>query len=231
MNFYIIILPLKFFIINIFDIDILKQFYVNVFAIIEPKEKVINLTYIPYVLEKSSNGERSYDIYSRLMQDRIILLVGEIDDHMSSVIISQLLYLDSVSQEPIDIYISSPGGSITAGLAVFDTMRHIKAKVNTIVVGMAASMAAFLLASGTGKRKALPHAEVMIHQPYGGMQGVVSDIDIQAKRLLKTKALMSELLAELCHQSIEKISHDTERDYYMSASEALEYHIIDEILS
>lgn len=195
------------------------------------KEKVIIMTYIPYVLEKSSNGERSYDIYSRLMQDRILLLVGEIDDHMSSVLISELLYLDSVNHEDIDIYISSPGGSITAGLAVFDTMHHIKSKVNTIVVGMAASMAAFLLASGTGKRMALPHAEVMIHQPYGGMQGVVSDIDIQAKRLLKTKALMNELLAKLCSQPIEKIAHDTERDYYMSAKEALEYHIIDEILS
>ena len=195
------------------------------------KEKVIRMTYIPYVLEKSSNGERSYDIYSRLMQDRILLLVGEIDDHMSSVLISELLYLDSVNHEDIDIYISSPGGSITAGLAIFDTLHHIKSKVNTIVVGMAASMAAFLLASGTGKRMALPHAEVMIHQPYGGMQGVVSDIDIQAKRLLKTKALMNELLAELCHQPKEKIAHDTERDYYMSAKEALEYHIIDEILS
>ena len=166
------------------------------------------MTYIPYVLEKSSNGERSYDIYSRLMQDRILLLVGEIDDHMSSVLISELLYLDSVNHEDIDIYISSPGGSITAGLAIFDTLHHIKSKVNTIVVGMAASMAAFLLASGTGKRMALPHAEVMIHQPYGGMQGVVSDIDIQAKRLLKTKALMNELLAELCHQPQEKRSEE-----------------------
>ena len=195
------------------------------------KEKVNKMNYIPYVLEKGSNGERSYDIYSRLLQDRIILLVGEIDDHMSSLLISQLLYLDSVNHEDIDIYISSPGGSITAGLGIFDTLHHISSKVNTIVVGMAASMAAFLLASGTGKRYALPHAEVMIHQPYGGMQGVVSDIDIQAKRLLKTKALMNDLLAELTHQSVERIAHDTERDYYMSATEALEYHIIDEILS
>lgn len=189
------------------------------------------MNFIPYVLEKSSSGERSYDIYSRLMQDRIILLIGEITDQTASIIISELLYLDSVSHDTIDIYISSPGGSITAGLAIFDTMRFIQSKVNTIVVGMAASMAAFLLASGTGKRKALPHAEVMIHQPYGGMEGVVSDIDIQAKRLLKTKAQMNALLAELCNQSIEKITHDTERDYYMSAQEALEYHIIDEILS
>ncbi len=189
------------------------------------------MNFIPYVLEKNSNGERSYDIYSRLMQDRIILLIGEINDQTSSILISELLYLDSVNHDDIDIYISSPGGAITAGLAIFDTIRYIKSKVNTIVVGMAASMAAFLLASGTGKRKALPHAEVMIHQPYGGMEGVVSDIDIQAKRLLRTKAKMNELLAQLCHQTIEKITHDTERDYYMSAKEALDYHIIDEILS
>ncbi len=189
------------------------------------------MSFIPYVLENSGSGERAYDIYSRLMQDRIILLFGEINDSVSSVIISELLYLDSIEQKDIDIYISSPGGSITAGLAIFDTIRIIKSKVNTIVVGMAASMAAFLLASGTGKRKALPHSEIMIHQPYGGMEGVVSDIDIQARRLLRTKAQMNALLAELCSQSIEKITHDTERDYYMSAKEALEYHIIDEILS
>ena len=189
------------------------------------------MTYIPYVLEKSSSGERSYDIYSRLMQDRIILLVGEINDNLSSVIISQLLYLDSISHEDIDIYISSPGGAITAGLAIYDTIHYIKSKVNTIVVGMAASMAAFLLASGTGKRKALPNAEIMIHQPYGGMEGVVSDIDIQARRLLRTKAQMNNMLAKLCNQPVEKIAHDTERDYYMSAIEAKEYHIIDEILS
>lgn len=189
------------------------------------------MNYIPYVLEKNGAGERSYDIYSRLMSDRIILLIGEIDDHMSSIIMSQLLYLDSVGKEDIQIYISSPGGSITAGLAIFDTMHYIKSKVNTIVVGMAMSMAAFLLASGTGKRYALPHAEIMIHQPHGGIQGVVSDIDIQARRLLKTKEQMNQLLANLTHQDIEKIEHDTERDYYMSAEEALEYHIIDEILS
>ena len=189
------------------------------------------MNYIPYVLEKSSSGERSFDIYSRLLSDRIILLIGEIDDHMSSLLISQLLYLDSLNHEDIQIYISSPGGSITAGLAIYDTMHYIQAKVNTIVVGMAMSMAAFLLASGTGKRYALPHAEIMIHQPYGGMQGVVSDIDIQAKRLLKTKAQMNQMLAELCHQQNKKIAHDTERDYYMSAQEAKEYRLIDEILS
>lgn len=188
------------------------------------------MNYIPYVLEKSGNGERSFDIYSRLLSDRIILLIGEINDHMSSLILSQLLYLDSVNNEDINLYISSPGGSITAGLAIYDTIHHIKSKVNTIVVGMAMSMGAFLLASGTGKRYALPHAEIMIHQPYGGMQGVVSDIDIQAKRLLKTKLQMNEMLSKLTKQPIEKIEHDTERDYYMSAKEALEYNIIDEIL-
>ena len=188
------------------------------------------MNYIPYVLEKSSNGERSFDIYSRLLSDRIILLIGEINDHTSSLIISQLLYLDSINNEEINIYISSPCGSITSGLAIYDTINYIKSKVNTIVVGMAASMAAFLLASGTGKRYALPNAEIMIHQPHGGIEGVVSDIDIQAKRLLKTKYKMNELLSKLTKQPLEKITFDTERDYYMNAKEALEYHIIDKIL-
>lgn len=209
----------------------IKQNNVNVFDKMISKEKVTIMNYIPYVLEKSGSHERSFDIYSRLLSDRIILLVGEIDDHMSSLIISELLYLDSVNHDDIQIYISSPGGSITAGLAIYDSIHYIKSKVNTIVVGMAMSMAAFLLASGTGKRAALPHAEIMIHQPYGGMQGVVSDIDIQAKRLLKTKDQMNRMLAAMTNQPIEKIEHDTERDYYMSASEALDYHVIDEILS
>ena len=188
------------------------------------------MNYVPYVLEKCENGERTYDIYSRLLSDRIILLIGEINDTTSSLIISQLLYLDSVNNNDINIYISSPGGSITSGLAIYDTINFIKSKVNTIVVGMAASMAAFLLASGTNKRYALPNAEIMIHQPHGGIEGVVSDIDIQAKRLLKTKYKMNELLAKLTNHPIEKITFDTERDYYMSAIEALEYNIIDEIL-
>lgn len=209
----------------------IKQNNVNVFDKMISKEKVTIMNYIPYVLEKSGSHERSFDIYSRLLSDRIILLVGEIDDHMSSLIISELLYLDSVNHDDIQIYISSPGGSITAGLAIYDSIHYIKSKVNTIVVGMAMSMAAFLLASGTGKRAALPHAEIMIHQPYGGMQGVVSDIDIQAKRLLKTKDQMNRMLAAMTNQPIEKIEHDTERDYYMSALEALDYHVIDEILS
>lgn len=188
------------------------------------------MNFIPYVLEKNGNGERGYDIYSRLLSDRIILLIGEINDHMSCLIISQLLYLDNICNDPIQIYISSPGGSITSGLAIYDTIHHIKSKVNTIAVGMAMSMAAFLLASGTGKRYALPNAEIMIHQPYGGINGVVSDIDIQAKRLLKIKSKINSMLASMTNQPLDKIKNDTERDYYMSAKDALDYHIIDEIL-
>ena len=189
------------------------------------------MNYIPYILEQSENGERGYDIFSRLLKDRIILLTGEINDNISSIIISQLLYLDSINNEPIWIYINSPGGSITSGLAIYDTINYISSKVNTICIGMAMSMAAFLLAATTGKRYALPHSEIMIHQPYGGMQGVVSDIDIQAKRLLKTKEQMNQLLAIHTNQPVEKIEKDTERDYYMTPIEALEYSIIDEILT
>ncbi|MBE6137389.1 MAG: ATP-dependent Clp protease proteolytic subunit [Erysipelotrichaceae bacterium] len=189
------------------------------------------MNYIPYILEQTENGERGYDIYSRLLKDRIILLTGEINDDTTSIIVSQLLYLDSISNDTIWIYINSPGGSITSGLAIYDTINYIASKVNTICIGMAMSMAAFLLAATTGKRYALPHSEIMIHQPYGGMQGVVSDIDIQARRLLKTKEQMNQLLAIYTNQSIEKITKDTERDYYMSAKEALEYHIIDEIIT
>ncbi len=189
------------------------------------------MNYVPYILEQGENGERGYDIYSRLLKDRIILLTGEINDDIASIIVSQLLYLDSVNTDPIWIYINSPGGSITSGMAIYDTICFISSKVHTICIGMAMSMAAFLLASATGKRYALPHSEIMIHQPYGGMQGVVSDIDIQAKRLLRTKKNMNELLAFHTKQPLEKITNDTERDYYMTAKEALEYHLIDEILT
>ncbi len=188
------------------------------------------MNYIPYVLEKSSNGERSYDIFSRLLQDRIILLTGEINDNVSSIIVSELLYLDSLNSNDINIYISSPGGSIVSGLAIYDTINMISSKVNTIVIGMAASMAAFILAAGTGKRKALPNAEIMIHQPYGGMEGVASDIDIQAKRLLRTKERINQLLAIHCKKDVQQIEKDTERDYYMNAKEALDYNLIDEII-
>ena len=188
------------------------------------------MNYIPYVLEKTSNGERSYDIFSRLLQDRIILLTGEINDNVAAIIVSELLYLDSINSNDINIYISSPGGSIVSGLAIYDTINMINSKVNTIVIGMAASMAAFILASGTGKRKALPNAEIMIHQPYGGMEGVASDIDIQAKRLLRTKERINQLLALHCKKDINQIEKDTERDNYMNAKEALNYNIIDEII-
>lgn len=189
------------------------------------------MNYIPYVLESFEQGERSYDIYSRLLKDRIIMLTGEINDNVSSLVISQLLYLDTISNDDIYIYINSPGGSITAGLAIYDTMNYIQSPVNTICVGMAMSMAAFLLAGGEkGKRYALANSEIMIHQPIGGMQGQVTDIDIQAKRLIRTKRLMNELLAKMTNQPINKISFDTERDYFMDANESLSYGIIDKIL-
>ena len=189
------------------------------------------MNYIPYILDQSDGHERGYDIYSRLLKDRIILLTGEIDDSLASLIISELLYLDSLNNESISLYINSPGGSITSGLAIYDTIHYIKSKVNTICLGMAMSMGAFLLASTTGKRSALPNAEIMIHQPYGGMQGVVSDIDIQAKRLLKTKAKLNHLLAIHTNQPLETINNDTERDYYMDVNEALKYNLIDEIIT
>ena len=189
------------------------------------------MNYIPYVLEQTDQGERGYDIYSRLLKDRIILLTGEIDDNISSLIISQLLYLDSMDNTDIYLYINSPGGSITAGLAIYDTIHYIKSKVNTICVGMSMSMGAFLLASATGKRYALPNSEIMIHQPSGVMQGVVTDIDIQAKRLIKTKMKMNYLLAKHTNHSIDEITKATERDYYMDAEEAKNYCIIDEIIT
>lgn len=188
------------------------------------------MNYIPYVLEQNENGERGYDIYSRLLKDRIILLVGEINDEMSSIIVSELLFLDSQNNEDINIYINSPGGSITSGMAIYDTIHYISSKVNTICIGMAMSMGAFLLASTSGRRYALPHSEIMIHQPYGGIEGVVSDIDIQAKRLLKTKSQMIELLAKYTKKDIDIIKNDIERDYYMSPDDALAYGLIDEII-
>jgi ATP-dependent Clp protease protease subunit len=186
---------------------------------------------IPYVVEQTGNGERSYDIYSRLMKDRIILLSGEIDDAMASTVVAQLLFLEM--QDPdadINIYINSPGGSVTAGMAIYDTMRYIKPQVRTICIGMAASMAAFLLMAGEkGKRQALENSEVMIHQPLGGAQGQATDVAIRAEWLMKTKEKMTRMMAEMTGQEIEKVKADVERDYFMSAQEALDYHIIDEI--
>lgn len=186
---------------------------------------------IPSVVEKSSDGERAYDIYSRLLKDRIIILSGEIDDNLANSIAAQLLYLDSLNHDPINLYINSPGGSITAGMAIYDTMNYIKSKVSTICIGMAASMAAFLLSSGEkGMRFILPNGEVMIHQPLGGAQGQATEIKIAAERILKLKEKLNKILSENTGQSLEKISHDTERDYFLSADEALEYGLIDKIL-
>ncbi|HKM30309.1 MAG TPA: ATP-dependent Clp endopeptidase proteolytic subunit ClpP [Bacilli bacterium] len=188
--------------------------------------------YIPYVIERSSMGERSYDIYSRLLQDRIIILCGEIDDGLASSIVAQLLFLAAEDpKKDISLYINSPGGSITAGMAIFDTMNYILPDVVTICVGMAASMAAFLLAAGKkGKRYALPNSEILIHQPMGGAQGQATEIQIAAEHIIKVKERMNTILAEKTGQHIEKIKLDTERDKYMFAQEAKDYGLIDEIM-
>jgi len=186
---------------------------------------------IPTVIEKSNYGERAYDIYSRLLKDRIIILSGEIDDVMSNSIVAQLLYLDGINHDDISIYINSPGGSITAGMAIYDTMRFISSRVSTICIGMAASMAAFLLSSGEkGMRYCLENAEVMIHQPLGGAQGQATEIKIAAERILKLKKKLNNILSTNTGKSLKKIEKDTERDYFMDSNEALEYGIIDDIL-
>ena len=186
---------------------------------------------IPSVVEKNSDGERVYDIYSRLLKDRIIILSGEIDDSLSNSIVAQLLYLDSVNHNPINLYINSPGGSITSGMAIYDTMNYIKSKVSTICIGMAASMAAFLLSSGEkDMRFILPNGEVMIHQPLGGAQGQATEIKIAAERILKLKEKLNKILSKNTGQSIEKIQNDTERDYFLDSSEALDYGLVDKIL-
>lgn len=189
------------------------------------------MNFVPNVLEKSSNGERVYDLYSRLLKDRIILLNGEINDNTSNIVVSELLYLDSINHEDICIYINSPGGSITSGMAIYDTMNYIKSDVSTICIGMAASMAAFLLSSGKkGKRYALPNSEVMIHQPLGGAQGQATEIKIAATRILKLKDKLNKILAENTGKDLKTIENDTERDYFLDSDEALEYGIIDDIL-
>ena len=190
------------------------------------------MKFIPIVIEKSFEGEKAYDLYSRLLTDRIIFLTGEITDEVSNIVISELLYLDSLNNEDIYLYINSPGGSVTAGMAIYDTMNFIKSDVVTTVIGMAASMAAFLLASGEkGKRCALPNAEVMIHQPLGGAQGQATEIKIAAERILKLKKKLNILLSKMTNNSLKKITHDTERDNYMDANEALNYGIIDKIIN
>lgn len=187
---------------------------------------------VPTVIEQSSRGERAYDIYSRLLKDRIIMLSGPIDDELANSIISQLLFLDAQdSEKDIYLYINSPGGVVTAGLAIYDTMNFIKSDVQTIVMGMAASMASVLASSGTkGKRFALPHSEVMIHQPSGGAQGQQTEIEIAAEQILKTRKELNTILAENSGQPLEKINIDTERDNYLSAQDAVEYGLIDGIM-
>ena len=186
---------------------------------------------IPTVIERSNMGERAYDIYSRLLKNRIILLSGEINDDTANVVIAQLLYLDSINQEDISLYINSPGGSITSGMAIYDTMNLIKSDVSTICVGMAASMAAFLLSCGKkGKRYCLPNSEVMIHQPLGGVKGQATEIDIVAKRILNLRNKINTILAKNTKKNLKQIEKDTDRDYYMSAENALDYGIIDKIL-
>jgi len=186
---------------------------------------------IPTVTEKTNNSERTYDIYSRLLKDRIVMLSGEINDDNANNVIAQLLYLDSLNHDDISLYINSPGGVITSGMAIYDTMNFIKSDVSTICLGMAASMAAFLLSSGEkGKRYCLPNSEVMIHQPLGGVQGQATEIKIAATRILKLKDKLNNIIAKNCNKDVHEVEKDTERDNFMSSSEALNYGIVDKIL-
>ena len=189
--------------------------------------------YVPVVVEKTGRGERSYDIYSRLLKDRIIMLSGEINDAVASSIVAQLLFLEAEDPEKdIYLYINSPGGVVTSGFSIYDTMNYIKPDICTICIGQAASMGAFLLSSGTkGKRYALPNARIMIHQPLGGAQGQATDIEIQAKEILRLKQVLNEILAKNCNQKLPKIIKDTERDFFMSAEESCEYGLIDKVLN
>lgn len=191
------------------------------------------MSLVPMVVEQTSRGERSYDIFSRLLKDRIIMLSGEINDTTSNLVVSQLLFLESEDPDKdIHLYINSPGGSITAGMAIYDTMQYIKPDVSTICIGMAASMGSFLLSSGAkGKRFVLPNSEIMIHQPLGGFQGQATDFDIHAKRILKIKESLNKILSENTNQPLEKIKVDVERDYFMSAEEAMNYGLVDKVIT
>jgi ATP-dependent Clp protease protease subunit len=194
--------------------------------------EIKNLNLIPYVIEQSPRGERSYDIYSRLLKERVVFLVGGVDDHTANVIVAQLLFLESENPDKdISFYINSPGGSVTAGMAIYDTMQFIKCDVSTMCIGQAASMGALLLAGGTkGKRYSLPHSRVMIHQPLGGVQGQATDIEIHAKEILKIRERLNKILADHTGQPLEKIAVDTDRDNFMSAEESVEFGIIDQVL-
>ena len=187
---------------------------------------------IPMVVDKERHGERSYDIFSRLLKERIVFISGEIDDDLSNSVIAQLLYLDSINNEDISIYINSPGGTITSGMAIYDTMNFIKSDVSTICIGMAASMAAFLLSCGKkGKRFILPNSEVMIHQPLGGVSGQATEIKIAAERILKLKEKLNKILSNNTNKDFDTVTKDTERDYFMDSNEALEYGIVDKIIT
>ena len=191
------------------------------------------MSLVPMVVEQTSRGERSYDIFSRLLNDRIIFLADEVNDVTANLVVAQLLYLEAMDPEKdISLYINSPGGSITAGMAIYDTMQYIKCDVSTICIGMAASMGAFLLSSGTkGKRFALPNSEIMIHQPLGGAKGQASDIKIQADLILRTRDTLNRILAENTGKSIEQVAHDTDRDNFMTADQALAYGLVDKVLA
>ena len=194
-------------------------------------ERALNL--VPMVVEQSARGERAYDIYSRLLKERVVFIVGPIEDYMANVIVAQLLYLESENPDKdINLYINSPGGSVTAGMAIYDTMQFVKPDVSTMVIGQAASMGALLLSAGShGKRYALPHSRVMIHQPLGGFQGQASDIDIHAREILKMRDILNQILQKHSGQSLETIEKDTDRDNFMDADTAREYGLIDEVLS
>ena len=193
--------------------------------------EVFDNTLVPMVVEQTSRGERSFDIFSRLLKERIIFLSGEIDDDVANAVIAELLYLDSLNNEDISLYINSPGGSITSGMAIYDTMKFIKSDVSTICIGLAASMAAFLLSCGAkGKRFILPNSEVMIHQPLGGVSGQATEIKIAAERILKLKEKLNRILSNNTNKDFDTISKDTERDYFMDSNEALEYGIVDKII-
>jgi ATP-dependent Clp protease protease subunit len=188
---------------------------------------------IPMVIEQSGRGERSYDIYSRLLRERVIFLVGPVNDQTANLVVAQLLFLESENPDKdINFYINSPGGSVSAGMAIYDTMNFIKPDVSTLCTGMAASMGAFLLAAGAkGKRFSLPNSKIMIHQPLGGMQGQASDIEIHANEILKTRATLNKILADKTGQSLERIERDTERDYFLSSDEAKEYGLVDQVIA
>ena len=192
-----------------------------------------NLGMVPIVIEQSGRGERSYDIYSRLLRERVIFLVGPVNDQTANLVVAQLLFLESENPDKdISLYINSPGGSVSAGMAIYDTMNFIKPDVSTLCVGMAASMGAFLLSAGTkGKRFSLPHSKIMIHQPLGGAQGQATEIEIHAREILKTREQLNRILSERTGQPLEKIERDTERDYYLGAEEAREYGLVDQVIA